>query len=162
MEVLACGSLLMLGSLTQAATRAGFDLQRRAVSMLSLGEIGWTQVLNFVVCGALIVARATGVRRASHPGRANLGASHAWRVWRGLDHRRAVHHESGARFPARNSGWNADRPQLAHVLLSSDLLCEEGKRCRAAILLTANHKRRVEPEKVIEAITEAPARGLGE
>jgi Protein of unknown function (DUF998) len=68
MEVLACGSLLMLVSLAQAATRPGFDLQRHGVRMLSLGDVGGIQVLNFVVCGALNVARATGVRRASHPG----------------------------------------------------------------------------------------------
>ena len=33
-------------SLTQAATRAGFDLTRHPLSALSNGDLGWLQITN--------------------------------------------------------------------------------------------------------------------
>jgi hypothetical protein len=60
----------MIVSLVQAFTRPGFDLRRHAISMLSLGDLGWIQVTNFELTGLLAVAMAIGVRRALHPGRA--------------------------------------------------------------------------------------------
>jgi hypothetical protein len=50
--------------------RDGFDLRRHALSMLSLGDLGWIQVTNFVVTGLLVFACAVGLRRTLHPGRA--------------------------------------------------------------------------------------------
>lgn len=50
-------------SLTQAATRAGFDLTRHPLSALSNGDLGWLQITNFLVCGILTVAGAIGLRR---------------------------------------------------------------------------------------------------
>jgi hypothetical protein len=38
--------------------------------LLSLGDLGWIQIANFVVTGALFVACAVGLRRVLHPGRA--------------------------------------------------------------------------------------------
>src|SRR5256885_6259149 len=60
----------MVVALVQAFTRPGFDLRRHAISMLSLGDLGWIQTSNFVATGLLVLALAAGVRRALHPGRA--------------------------------------------------------------------------------------------
>jgi len=51
-------------ALAQAATRPGYDLTRHPVSMLALGERGWIQTTNFVVCGLLMLVAAAGLRRA--------------------------------------------------------------------------------------------------
>src|SRR2546423_12738794 len=64
------GPLFMGVSLVQAFARPGFDLRRHAISMLSLGDLGWIQTSNFVATGLLVLALAAGVRRALHPGRA--------------------------------------------------------------------------------------------
>ncbi|OLT18840.1 hypothetical protein BJF78_11585 [Pseudonocardia sp. CNS-139] len=53
-------------SLTQAATREGFDLTRFPLSSLSNGDLGWLQITNFIVSGLLTVAGAVGLRRAMH------------------------------------------------------------------------------------------------
>jgi uncharacterized protein DUF998 len=56
----------------QVATRDGFDLARHLLSLLSLGDLGWIQIGNFVVSGLLSIAFAVGMRRALHPGRAGI------------------------------------------------------------------------------------------
>jgi Protein of unknown function (DUF998) len=70
--LLACGVVagpqFLAGSLVQAFTREGYDLGRHPISLLSLGDLGWLQVTNFVVTGALYVACAVGLRRALRPG----------------------------------------------------------------------------------------------
>ena len=70
--LLACGivagPLFLAVALTQAFTRQGFDLSRHPLSLLSLGELGWIQIANFVVTGVLYVACAVGMRRALGPG----------------------------------------------------------------------------------------------
>ncbi|MFB6841376.1 DUF998 domain-containing protein, partial [Streptomyces sp. NPDC056361] len=53
-------------SLTQAATREGFDITRHPLSALSNGSLGWLQIANFLVAGALLAVGATGLRRALH------------------------------------------------------------------------------------------------
>jgi len=53
-------------SLAQAFTREGFDLTRHPLSMLSTGSLGWLQITNFLLCGALTAAGALGLRRALH------------------------------------------------------------------------------------------------
>jgi hypothetical protein len=45
----------------EALTREGFDLRRHAISMLSLGDLGWIQVTNFLASGLLTVFFAIGV-----------------------------------------------------------------------------------------------------
>ena len=55
------GPLFVGVSLIQAFTREGFDLRRHAISMLSLGDLGWIQVANFLVSGLLTVLFAIGV-----------------------------------------------------------------------------------------------------
>ncbi|GHJ43650.1 hypothetical protein Cs7R123_09920 [Catellatospora sp. TT07R-123] len=65
--LLACAAvaapLWAVVSLVQAATRAGFDLTRHPLSMLSTGSLGWLQITNFLVCGLLTVIGATGLAR---------------------------------------------------------------------------------------------------
>ncbi|MFI7705420.1 DUF998 domain-containing protein [Nonomuraea sp. NPDC049480] len=58
------GPLWSVVSLTQAATREGFDLTRHPLSLLSTGSLGWLQIANFVLAGALSIAGAAGLRRA--------------------------------------------------------------------------------------------------
>ncbi len=72
--LLACGvvagPLFIVVALLQVLTRDGFDLSRHPLSLLSLGDLGWVQISNFVVSGLLSVAFAVGLRRVLHPGRA--------------------------------------------------------------------------------------------
>jgi hypothetical protein len=65
------GPLFVTVSLTQALTREGFDLTRHAWSVLANGDLGWIQILNFLITGGLLVGLAVGLRRAwtSGPGR---------------------------------------------------------------------------------------------
>jgi hypothetical membrane protein len=66
--LLACGAvagpLWAVVSLAQAVTRDGFDLTRHPLSALSNGSLGWLQITNFLVAGALTIAGAAGLRRA--------------------------------------------------------------------------------------------------
>lgn len=57
------GPLFTTLALGQALTRDGFDLARQPLSLLSLGDLGWLQITDFVVTGALMVALALGMRR---------------------------------------------------------------------------------------------------
>ncbi|WP_328373915.1 DUF998 domain-containing protein [Micromonospora zamorensis] len=72
--LLGCGTVagLLFPALSfgQAFTRPGFDLRRHALSALTLGDLGWLQVIAFVGTGLLAVAFAVGLRRALRPGRA--------------------------------------------------------------------------------------------
>lgn len=56
--------LWALVSLTQAATRDGFDITHHPLSALSNGSLGWLQIANFLVAGVLLTLGATGLRRA--------------------------------------------------------------------------------------------------
>lgn len=44
-------------------TRRGFDLERHAISMLSLGEGGWMMKAVFIVSGLLVMASAWGLHQ---------------------------------------------------------------------------------------------------
>lgn len=59
----AAGALFLSGSFIQAFTRPGFDLQRHAISSLALGDLGWLQVLNFILTGVLAGVFAVGLWR---------------------------------------------------------------------------------------------------
>jgi hypothetical membrane protein len=65
-SLLLCGVLAgpfyLTVALAQALTRDGFDITRHAVSLLSLGALGWIQVANFVITGVLVLACAAGLR----------------------------------------------------------------------------------------------------
>ena len=66
----AAGPLFVAVAVAQVLTRHGFDLSRHPLSLLSLGDLGWVQITNFVVSGLLAIAFAVGSRRVLHPGRA--------------------------------------------------------------------------------------------
>lgn len=57
------GPLWAVVSLAQAATRAGFDLTRHPLSLLSTGSLGWLQITNFMLSGILLMVGAGGLRR---------------------------------------------------------------------------------------------------
>ena len=72
-KLLACGilagPLFVAVGLLQALFRNEFDLGRHPLSLLSLGELGWIQITNFVVTGVLYLACAVGMRGVLRPGR---------------------------------------------------------------------------------------------
>jgi hypothetical protein len=72
-RLLACGivagPLFLTVGLAQAVTRDRYDLSRHPLSLLSLGDLGWVQIANFVLTGLLFIACAAGMRRALRPGR---------------------------------------------------------------------------------------------
>ncbi|KRE29379.1 hypothetical protein ASG80_19725 [Agromyces sp. Soil535] len=65
------GPLFVAVGLVQVLTREGFDLSRHPLSLLSLGDLGWIQIANFIVAGVLMLAFAVGARRSlgDGPGR---------------------------------------------------------------------------------------------
>ena len=54
--------LFVVVFLVEGATRPGYDPMRMFVSLLSLTDLGWQQVANFVVSGLLVTAGAHGLR----------------------------------------------------------------------------------------------------
>ncbi|MDA1367069.1 hypothetical protein J2S68_000087 [Glycomyces algeriensis] len=72
--LLACGviagPLFVATTIAQAATRDGFDPVVHPLSMLSLSELGWIQITNFIVSGLLALLGAVGLHRSlgSGPG----------------------------------------------------------------------------------------------
>ena len=57
------GPFFIALSLLQAFTRDGFDWIRHPASLLSLGELGFIQIANFVITGMLFIAFAVGLKR---------------------------------------------------------------------------------------------------
>jgi hypothetical protein len=72
-RLLACcvvaGPLFLAVWAIQAFTREGFDPTYHPISLLSLGNLGWIQIANFVLTGGLYLAGAAGLRRVLRPGR---------------------------------------------------------------------------------------------
>jgi len=60
---MAAGPLLMGLAWLQAMTREGFNLVRHPMSSLSLGDLGWIQIANFILAGCLIIGAAVGLKR---------------------------------------------------------------------------------------------------
>jgi uncharacterized protein DUF998 len=77
-RLLACGVLAgpfyVVVVLAQGLTRHGFDLTRHDASLLSNGSLGWIQISNFLVTGALVIAFAVGLGRALEAGRGAVWA----------------------------------------------------------------------------------------
>jgi Protein of unknown function (DUF998) len=71
--LLACGvigpPLFVIVLLIEGATRPGYSAWRNYGSSLGLGPGGWMQVANFIVCGALCVGFAVGLRRVLRTGK---------------------------------------------------------------------------------------------
>jgi uncharacterized membrane protein YhaH (DUF805 family) len=68
------GPLYIFMGAVQMAIRPGFDITRHALSLLSNGELGWLQIANFIVTGALLLAGAIGVKRTLRAGRGRVWA----------------------------------------------------------------------------------------
>jgi len=64
------GAVFVAVAGAQMLLRPGFDLSRHAISLLSLGDLGWIQIANFVVTGVLAIACAIGIRRVLYGQRA--------------------------------------------------------------------------------------------
>ena len=57
------GPFFVAISFLQAFTRDGFDWIRHPASLLSLGDLGFVQIANFVITGTLFIAFAVGLKR---------------------------------------------------------------------------------------------------
>ena len=60
--------------LVEGVTRSGYSAWRHFVSQLATGDGGWVQTLNFLLCGALLVLFAAGLRQALGSGRGSIAA----------------------------------------------------------------------------------------
>ncbi|REJ08089.1 DUF998 domain-containing protein [Microbacterium bovistercoris] len=58
------GPFYLVFGLILALTREGFDLSAHALSLLTLGEGGWPQTLNFALTGIMVVVAGWGMLRA--------------------------------------------------------------------------------------------------
>lgn len=57
------GPLFYVVAIFQMFIRPGFDIRRHAISVLSLGDLGWIQIANFIVTGLLVILCAIGLRQ---------------------------------------------------------------------------------------------------
>lgn len=65
--------LFIVVFLLEGLTRPGYSQWRHFVSQLATGDGGWMQVLNFLVCGTLVIAFAIGLRYAIRGTRGSIG-----------------------------------------------------------------------------------------
>lgn len=63
------GPFYLVVGFVLALTRPGFELDRHALSLLLLGELGWMQAANLVLSGLMVLAAAYGFLRAVRNGR---------------------------------------------------------------------------------------------
>jgi hypothetical protein len=68
----AASPIFIAVAMVQAATRTGFDPVEHPLSLLSVGDLGWIQIANFVLSGLLFLAAAVGMRRVLSPGPASI------------------------------------------------------------------------------------------
>lgn len=78
--VVAATPLWAAVALSQAALREGFDITRHPLSALSNGSLGWLQIADFVIVGALLAVGAAGLRRALAGGTGGTWAPRLVRV----------------------------------------------------------------------------------
>jgi hypothetical protein len=71
---LLAGPVFVITGAVQAWTRAGFSLSHQPLSLLTLGDLGWIQIANFVLAGALSLCFAAGVGRRLTTGRGSVWA----------------------------------------------------------------------------------------
>lgn len=62
------GPIFAGSALIQGLTRDGFDFRRHPVSVLSTGELGWIQILTFLVTGLLTIGAARTLPRLASGG----------------------------------------------------------------------------------------------
>jgi hypothetical membrane protein len=65
--------LFVVVLLIEGATRPGYSAWRYYGSFLELSNQGWEQIVNFIVCGLLVLGFAVGLRRVFRPGKASIG-----------------------------------------------------------------------------------------
>ena len=68
------GPVFVVTALAQALTREGFDPARHEWSLLANGSLGWIQIADFILSGAMTIGFAAGLRRALRPGRGAIWA----------------------------------------------------------------------------------------
>ena len=56
------GPIYIIVGLAQILTREGFDMTRHPLSLMSLGDLGWIQITNFIVTGFLVLLAAIALR----------------------------------------------------------------------------------------------------
>jgi hypothetical protein len=59
------GPFYLVVGLVQAFTRSGFDIAHDDLSVLANGSLGWIQMANLILAGAMTLAAAVGVTRAT-------------------------------------------------------------------------------------------------
>ena len=64
--------LFVIVLLIEGATRPGYSAWHNYGSSLSLGDQGWMQITNFIVCGLLTLGFAIGLRRVFRTGRSSV------------------------------------------------------------------------------------------
>lgn len=65
--------LFIVVFLVEGFTRPGYSQWRHYVSQLATGPGGWVQVVNFLVCGTLVLTFAIGLRFALQGSRGSIG-----------------------------------------------------------------------------------------
>ncbi len=63
------GPLFYVLAIVQMFIRPGFDIRRHAISVLSLGDLGWIQIANFIITGLLAILCAVGLRQVLRGGK---------------------------------------------------------------------------------------------
>jgi len=124
------GPLFLMVPLIEMFTRPGFDIKRHAISMLSLGNLGWIQITTFILTGLLTVACAVGMRLALRGSRGgNLGAVARRRLRGWHDCRWHLFHRSGSGISTWGGSGHSFHDELArycaqhrffHVISLSD------------------------------------------
>ncbi len=64
--------LFVIVLLIEGATRAGYSAWHNYGSSLGLGDQGWMQITNFLVCGLLMLGFAIGLRQVFRTGRGSV------------------------------------------------------------------------------------------
>ncbi|MEU4608159.1 DUF998 domain-containing protein [Kribbella sp. NPDC023972] len=76
---LVAGPLFVVTFLVQGTLKgSGYDALRHPVSSLALGDHGWVQTANFLICGLLTIAFAVGLWRAGVFQRLAVTIGWAW------------------------------------------------------------------------------------
>ncbi|HKY53245.1 MAG TPA: DUF998 domain-containing protein [Anaerolineales bacterium] len=63
------GPIYIIVGIAQILTREGFDITRHPLSMMSLGNLGWIQIANFIITGLLVITGAIGMGRLARAGK---------------------------------------------------------------------------------------------
>lgn len=72
------GPLFVIVALVHGLLRPGFNIIRHPASLLSLGDLGWIQISNFVLTGIFYLLAAIGLRRQLQTG---IGSTWAPRLF---------------------------------------------------------------------------------